>query len=152
MPDLLERLKDQLRIDEGFVDHAYQCPAGFWTGGYGRNLESHGFTPKAIEALKPAGSISPELAELWLDDDARHAIADARIWYAAFDQLSENRQLCLANLSYNLGLRKLMQFRLMFRALKSGDFNEAANQMKDSRWYHQVGDRAVRLVKMMSEG
>ena len=39
----------------------------------------------------------------------------------------------------------------MIAAVKSRDWETAADEMKDSRWYHQVGGRSVRLVQRMRE-
>lgn len=40
----------------------------------------------------------------------------------------------------------------MWQALKKGAYEQAALEMKDSRWYAQVGKRADRLIKMMLKG
>ena len=37
----------------------------------------------------------------------------------------------------------------MKKALLARDYKKAANEMIDSKWYGQVGDRSKRLVKMM---
>jgi hypothetical protein len=37
----------------------------------------------------------------------------------------------------------------MKKAVDAGDWEEAGNQMKDSRWYNQVTARAERLVERM---
>ena len=43
-------------------------------------------------------------------------------------------------------------FHLMIAAANKGDFEEAANQLKDSVWYSQVGDRGVELVEQLRTG
>ena len=37
----------------------------------------------------------------------------------------------------------------MKKAVDARDWNEAALQMQDSKWYHQVPNRAERLVQRM---
>ena len=37
----------------------------------------------------------------------------------------------------------------MREALLEGDYNKAADEMIDSKWYNQVGNRSKTLVKMM---
>jgi hypothetical protein len=37
----------------------------------------------------------------------------------------------------------------MIAAIEAGDYTEAANQMMDSKWFGQVGERASRLMYMM---
>jgi len=45
-----------------------------------------------------------------------------------------------------------MKFEKMLAALKIGDWDTAANEMRNSRWAEQVGQRAVTLATMMREG
>jgi len=40
----------------------------------------------------------------------------------------------------------------MIRAIKIGDYALAAREMKDSRWYKQVGNRGKVLYEMMLKG
>ena len=49
----------------------------------------------------------------------------------------------------NLGRPRLSAFKGMKAGVDSRDWNEAADQMVDSRWYRQVGARAERLVERM---
>jgi lysozyme len=51
----------------------------------------------------------------------------------------------------NLGLGGLLSFKKMIKALKENNFEEAANEMENSKWYHQVGRRSDHLVQMMKE-
>jgi lysozyme len=50
---------------------------------------------------------------------------------------------------FNMGRPRLSRFKLMQAAIDNKDFNEAAEQMIDSRWHDQVPNRAKRLVKRM---
>jgi lysozyme len=50
---------------------------------------------------------------------------------------------------FNMGLPRLSQFKKMKAAVDAGDWDEAANQMEDSRWYRQVQNRAERLIERM---
>lgn len=52
-------------------------------------------------------------------------------------------------MAFNLGLTKLNKFVEMRKALLKGDYNKAADEMIDSKWYNQVGNRSKRLVDMM---
>ncbi|MDR2081594.1 MAG: hypothetical protein LBP54_06900 [Campylobacteraceae bacterium] len=53
---------------------------------------------------------------------------------------------------YNMGTKNLLEFRRMWTALERADYAKAADEMKDNRWYYQVGDRAKRLINKMIEG
>ena len=50
---------------------------------------------------------------------------------------------------YNIGHNGVSKFKKMIAAIEAKDWDEAANQMQDSKWYNQVAFRAVRLVAMM---
>jgi lysozyme len=50
---------------------------------------------------------------------------------------------------FNMGLPKMKAFKKMNKAIKDRDWNEAANQMIDSKWYRTVPNRADRLVQRM---
>jgi len=51
----------------------------------------------------------------------------------------------------NLDSDRFRHFKKMIAAVKDQDFSKAAVEMKDSRWYRQVGHRAVTLVNMVTE-
>ena len=50
---------------------------------------------------------------------------------------------------FNLGRPRLSAFKGMKRGVDSQNWQAAADQMLDSRWYRQVGARAERLVERM---
>ena len=50
---------------------------------------------------------------------------------------------------FNMGRPRLSGFKKFNQALADGAWDEAANQMVDSRWYGQVGARAKRLEERM---
>ena len=62
------------------------------------------------------------------------------------------RQEVLANMCFNLG-GKLFNFRKMWAALEQNppNYSTAADEMLNSRWALQVGDRAVRLANQMRD-
>ena len=50
---------------------------------------------------------------------------------------------------FNMGFPRLKKFKGMYKAVLAGDWQKAADEMVDSRWYKQVTNRAERLVKRM---
>ena len=58
-------------------------------------------------------------------------------------------QLIIGNMMFNLGYTRLSKFRGMKRGVDSRNWEEAADEMVDSRWYTQVTNRADRLVVRM---
>jgi lysozyme len=58
-------------------------------------------------------------------------------------------QLVIANMMFNLGLPRFSRFKKMIRAIELGDWQSAADEMIDSKWYQQVTARARRLEAAM---
>jgi len=132
-----DKFKDWIRRGEGYDNMPYIDTAGKLTIGYGRNLQDNG--------------ISLEEAEFMLDNDIKRALADVedKEWYK--DQ-PEGVQRALVNMSFNLGLTRLLTFKKMIAALLEKDYAKAAREALDSKWAHQVGDRAKDIAVMIREG
>ena len=52
---------------------------------------------------------------------------------------------------FNMGLGRLSAFKGMKRGVDARDWQSAADEMVDSRWYNQVKNRADRLVERMRQ-
>lgn len=116
----------------------YKCPAGKLTIGYGRNLEDVG-----ISELEASFLLQQDL--LRVQQDLHHVLPEAL-------GMSENRYNALADMLFNLGLTRFMQFKKMLEALRMEDFDRAAREMLASAWAGQVGERARELARMVREG
>ena len=132
-----KKLTDQLIKHEGLRLKPYHCPAGKLTIGIGRNLEDKGITENEAVML--------------LENDIQECLQDLETLFQAFDQLPESVQRVLVDMRFNLGPNRFRHFKKMIAAVKNQDFIQAAAEMKDSRWYSQVGQRARTLVNMMQE-
>jgi len=133
-----ELAKKLIKLHEGLKLKPYECPSGYITIGYGRNIQQNGITLAEAEML--------------LDNDIERVITELEKWLSVFNELSENRKAALIDMSYNLGFNKLFQFRRFLAALQKKDFDLAAKEMLDSKWAAQVGNRATVLANMMKEG
>ena len=67
-------------------------------------------------------------------------------------ELDDVRQRVLANMAFNLGLPRLSKFVNFLTAVQASDWEKAADEMMDSKWANQVGERAIRLRQKMLEG
>lgn len=141
-----ERLREELKRDEGFRGLVYDCgtgkPArggdGCLTIGYGRNLQDVGLT-------------EDEAAHLLMNDINR-AIADAITVVPQLMTLTDGRANGILNMVFNLGLTRFRGFSNMIAAINDGDWDRAAEEALDSRWARQVGDRATRIARAFKEG
>lgn len=136
---------DQILFDEGVVkddngNHlAYLDHKGNLTGGHG-----HLLTPEE-QAKYPEGTPIPkEVVMAWKEQDLKEAEEDVE---AIFGEVKnpEARKV-LKNMAFNLGRTRLNQFTRLKRAIENEDYRLAAQSMRESLWYKQVGGRSKRLV------
>lgn len=131
---MISTVADLIRLHEGYRRHPYQCSAGKATIGIGRNLDDVG--------------IDEDEASYLMGRDIERAIQHLRLepyWLV----LSPVRQAVLIDMVFNLGWSRFSKFRKFRDALARGDYRAAADEMVDSHWYRQVGNRSKRLVGMM---
>ena len=141
----IEKLRDQLKIDEGCVYSVYLDHLNLPTIGIG-----HLVTEWDDEYGKPVGTeVSEDRVNELFDQDVQVTIDECKLLYNDFDELPEEAQQIIANMMFNMGRPRLSRFHKMKKAVDARDWVEAGNQMKDSRWYNQVTTRADRLVERM---
>tara|TARA_R100001510_G_scaffold47083_1_gene44239 strand:+ start:449 stop:898 length:450 start_codon:yes stop_codon:yes gene_type:complete len=141
----LSKLKDQLIIDEGVKYESYLDHLGLKTVGIG-----HLCRESEPEYDLPLGTqISEDRCTELFEQDINTVVLDCKKVYDDWDKLPEDVQEICANMMFNLGYPRYSKFRKKIQAVIDGNWNEAANQMVDSRWYNQVPNRAERLVERM---
>ena len=134
-------LADMITFDEGSRNYPYKCTAGKLTIGVGRNLEDVGISQDEIQYL-----LNNDLARVRLE-----LINDPDIG-KIYSSLDEVRQMAIKNMCFNLGLSGLKKFKKMWKALEHKNYDEAAKQAIDSRWYRQVKSRGPRVVHVIKHG
>ena len=143
----VEQLREQLKIDEGCVYEIYNDHLGYPTFGIG-----HLVRESDPENGSPLGTeVSEDRVNEAFDADVEIVLSDCNTLYPDFDDLPEEAQQIIANMMFNLGQPRLSKFVGMKRGVDEKDWNSAADEMVDSRWYRQVGARAERLVNRMRE-
>ena len=141
----IEKLREEIEYDEGNVEKIYLDHLGLPTFGIG-----HLVIKTDAESGQDVGtSISEERVGECFEADVLSVIKDCNKLYENFDELPEEVQQIIANMMFNMGLTRLRKFKGMKRGVDSRNWNQAADEMVDSRWYRQVTNRANRLVKRM---
>jgi lysozyme len=145
-----------LERDEGYRANPYLDTEQIWSLGIGRNLEANPLTGAEWKQLLEAGEISVSISLAGarrLVRDALPAIATqcatTFTWWAALD---EPRREVIANLVFNLGMKKLFGFKEMLKAMHERDYERAGSELEDSRWFRQVKSRGPRLVNQLKTG
>ena len=124
-----------VKIHEGLALKAYKCPAGKITIGYGRNLEDRGITISTANNM-----LCEDISEFY------HLLMK----FDWFPHLSEIRAIVCLDMMYNLGSKGFLNFKKMIACLEAEDYNGAAEQIVDSKYYRQTGQRARDNVFMMA--
>ena len=133
-----QKLAEQLEKHEGLKLKPYLDTVGKLTLGIGRNLEDKGITRDEAFVM------------LNNDVDYFYKKLDAELPF--FKTLNDARQNVLVNMAFNLGVYGLLSFKMTLRLIEYGDFENASNEMLDSKWALQVGSRAIELSKQLRTG
>ena len=143
-----ETLKARLIIEEGDRLTAYLDSLGILTAGIGHNCQS-----SPVEGVNaPGDKITLEQEQAMFDADVDDAVAqlDANLpWWSALD---DARQNVMIDMTFNMGIRTLMQFHNTLAHIEAGEYDEAATSMAASKWASQVKGRAVFLENAMRTG
>ena len=134
----MERLRLQITKHEGIELMPYRCTSDKLTIGVGRNIEDRG--------------ISHETAMQMLDEDIDICINELQQTVSYWDDLPERVQEALINLCFNMGISRLMAFKKTFGFLREGLYEKAADELLESRYANQVGQRAIDVANMIREG
>ena len=141
----IDKLREQLKIDEGIEHKIYKDHLGYNTVGIGHLI----LDGEPEFSMEVGEEITDERVNELFEKDVEIVLGDCRKLYPYFDELPEEAQQIISNMMFNLGLPRLSKFKKMKQAVDNRDWKEAANQMKSSRWYVQVKNRADRLVNRM---
>lgn len=162
----MDRLQSQLILEEGLRlapyddSTGYPVPAGqkakgSLTIGVGRNLDTNPFTLSEQAVIGHNGRSKPithDQALLLLDNDIHSVEIHLDKYIPWWDTLDEIRARVLVDLCFNMGIGKLLTFQKFLDTLNEGDYDDAANNLQTSLWFHQVGSRGKRLVAMIRTG
>ena len=141
----IDQLREELDQDEGCVYEVYLDHLGYPTFGSG-----HLITNRDSEHDWAVGTDVDEWrVEEVFEEDVQTVLSDCEKLYVQWEHLPEEVQLIVANMMFNMGYTRLSKFKGMKRGVDARDWNAAADEMVDSRWYNQVTNRADRLVKRM---
>lgn len=122
---------------EGFSSTPYICPAGYRTIGYGRNLDTN---PLDID------EISEDDAYSLLEEDLEEVYDQLNRKFSWFSSCELYIQAVLLDMTFNMGISGISKFKDMLAACKTNDVDKMIAEMKDSKWYEQVGNRSKGLI------
>ena len=137
----IEALREQLKIDEGVKYEIYKDHLGYPTFGIG-----HLITENDPEHGEPDGKeISEDRVNEVFAADVAKFVSESKILFPDLDELPDVAQQVIVNMAFNMGRPRLSKFKNFIAGVNDRDWTRAAEEMMDSRWATQVGDRAIRL-------
>jgi len=134
----MNKLIEQLKIHEGMKLKPYKCTAGKLTIGIGRNLEDVG--------------ISEDEANMLLRHDIQEATEQLLHAFPWMGEFNDARISAMINFTFNVGIGTVKKFENTLSYMQSGDWDKAADEMMDSRWARQVGNRAIEVTDQIRTG
>ena len=143
----LDKLREQLIIDEGQVNEIYNDHLGYPTFGIG-HLVLEGEPEHGLPVGTP---ISEDRVKECFAKDVINVIEDCKILHDGWDGYPEEVKQVVANMMFNMGRTRLSKFKKHNAALVCGDWKTAAVEGRDSKWYKQVTNRAERLMSRLEK-
>jgi len=134
-----EKLLDMITLHEGLELKPYKCTSDKLTIGIGRNIEDIGITEDEARYL--------------LQNDVDRILKEVEHW-TFLEKLNDVRQAVILDMVFNMGVSRFNANTWVktFAAIQDEDWEKVANEMLESRWANQVGQRAIRLSQMMRKG
>lgn len=151
MASLKDRVLFNLRREEGYREYPYNDSEGYCSIGYGQLLSL-----KPCDASDVLITVSRPEAMKWLVqrvEDDLHWIANMTVTKGLFLELSVNhpdKAAVLVTMVYQMGRQGLLNFVLMLEALRNRDWDEAATQVYNSKWFKQTPGRATRAARVLA--
>jgi len=135
-------LKGMIKSHEGLRLKPYKDTRGLPTVGYGHLIK------KGEDYSK---GLTQQQANELFDRDFEHHLAQARTT-PGWDKASPQQRHAMVDLAYNMGGSWHKKWPKFSAAAAAGDWDRAAKELQNSRWYKQVKTRAPKIVNMLRTG
>ncbi|MDW6004736.1 glycoside hydrolase family protein [Vibrio mangrovi] len=145
-----EKLVKLIDFEEGWREVPYLCSEGYPTIGFGFRIG-----PKESALHHYQFTLPRQAGEIWLSSllasvtsEAEHTPDIKR----ALASCNEARQAVLISMAYQMGTSALNQFKKTLTAIENRRWDEAHDEMLNSRWAQQTPARAQRHAQQMLTG
>lgn len=142
----IDKLREEITSDEGCRLEIYLDHMGYCTVAVG-----HCILESDPEFGKPVSTpITQERCDELFDQDIAIVVKEVKTLVDDFDSIPEDIQHVLCNLLFNMGRPRLSKFKKFLAAINRSDWVDAGKELKDSRYYTQVTNRADRLIARLN--
>lgn len=135
--EMKSKLKYLITIHEGRRNFPYLDTTNKLTIGIGRNISDRGIFDSEIDLL--------------FNNDVEYFYSFLTDNFDWFSELNEVRQVALVDMCF-MGTRPFLTFKKMIDALEKGDYNLAAQEIVNSKYEQQVGQRAMDIANLIKTG
>lgn len=144
----LKMLESEIEAEEDTVLEIYMDSLGNLTAGIG-----HLITKDDQEYGQPVGTpVDLSRVKKWFDKDLQDSITAATKLLSNFDHHPQVVKHAFINMAFQLGEKRLSEFKKMIRYLEKFQYNAAGNEGMDSKWSKQTNSRAKRITSRIRSG
>lgn len=152
---------EMLKFDEGIKLSIYLDTLNYYTVGIGHLLVKSSDRAAAIRQLDKEvgrstnGTITMAEAETLFQKDVASATRDIKsntVLAPVWAVLDEVRQMALINFVFQLGTTGAAGFTNSMKLLQTKQWDQAAVNLAQSKWYKQTTNRATRVISVFKTG
>jgi lysozyme len=136
---LIDKLRAMLIRHEGRSKLPYHCPTGKLTIGIGHNIDAKGLPKPIMAYLEEHGEITDDMINNLFAADVMDAVSACMKLYPQFNTFTEDRRLALVDFLFNVGIGTAQKFKNTNAAINGGNWTKAAEGIKASLYYRQLG-------------
>ena len=140
----MNEVKQRIKAHEGYRLEPYHCTEGFLTGGWGHKILDGEEVPTSEEGWSELFDKDFEKAL-----NGANSLIEEHLENTGWSNLEDSKknivQGILIEMCFQLGQAGVGKFKKMFEALSDCAFQEAAAQMRDSKWRQQTPERCLEL-------
>lgn len=141
-------LIESIKVNEGFRANIYQCTAGVDTVGYGFNVnyleeDELALNNGVVEPMTP--EVAHKILELKLEK-LKVALIREFSWV---EQKPVIVQEALLEMAYQLGIPKMKSFSQTLTYIKEDNYQQAAINLRKSKWAKQTPKRVENLIRSL---
>jgi lysozyme len=144
-----ESLRAMLQRHEGYRKTAYKCPAGHLTIGIGHNIDANPLPENIQKHLGLYGYITDRMIERLFQGDIETATEACKRLYPELYSFSVDRRNALIDFVFNVGEATAREFVNTNKAINDERWQDAANGIRKSAYYRQVGKRGEEIARMI---
>lgn len=141
-------LIESIKVNEGFRANIYQCTAGVDTIGYGFNVnyleeDELALNNGVVEPMTP--EVAHKILELKLEKLKAALIRE----FSWVEQKPVIVQEALLEMAYQLGIPKMKSFSQTLTYIKEDNYQQAAINLRKSKWAKQTPKRVENLIRSL---